>query len=158
MDNKGKQKTLERSKALATFLDSQFSFLGFKFGWDGILGLIPGVGDLFTTMLSFYIIVQAALIGCSPATLVRMTGNIVVENIVDAIPIIGNLFDFIWKANLKNTQLMERHLENPNRLKTQSRVSIAALLLAIALTLALVLFAAISTLFWLLGLLYNNAF
>lgn len=113
---------LKNLKTLSTWLDSQFQGpFGMRFGLDAILGLIPVVGDLTTTFASFYILVQAAQMGCSPSTIVRMGINIAIENFVDMFPLVGNIFDFFWKANNKNIKLIENHLVNPRKTTIQSR-------------------------------------
>lgn len=112
---------------LARFLDSKFSApFGFRFGWDGILGLIPGVGDIFTSTFSLYIIARAATLGCSVPVLLHMGLNVWLDNLFAVVPILGNVIDFIWKSNLKNLDLLERHLNNKVK-TTQSSLMVLAL-------------------------------
>lgn len=107
-------------------LDTQFKGpLGLRFGWDALLGLIPGVGDFFTTATSFYIIYQAAHLGASSSTLIRMALNVAIENVLEVIPVIGNIFDFYWKSNNRNIQLLENHLKQPTRETIKSRMILA---------------------------------
>lgn len=121
-------------KRLAAFLDSRFPLpFGLRIGWDGILGLIPGVGDLITNVLAFTILAQAVRLKCPPSVLARMGANLLVENLVDAIPIIGNFFDFFWKANLKNIALLERYQLNPKPETLRSRFLLASVLILILL-------------------------
>ncbi len=104
-------------------MDSKYQGpFGFRFGLDGILGLIPFVGDFFTTAISLYIVGQSALLGCSPSVLVRMGLNILFENLLDMIPVVGSVFDFVWKANNKNIELLESHLLNPAGATFKSRL------------------------------------
>ena len=125
-------------RALTHFLDQKYRGpWGWRFGWDGLLGLVPILGDMVTNAMSVYIILRAAQIGCPPSVLIRMGLNLLTENLVDAIPFVGNLFDFFWKANTKNLNLVEAHLANPTRTQNSSRwlvglvlVSIMALVLA----------------------------
>lgn len=127
---------LNQLRMLGKMLDSRFQGpLGIRYGFDGIIGLLPIFGDLVTSALSLYIIIQAAALGCTPATLTRMALNVMIENIIDMIPLAGNLFDFVWKANLKNLALIESHLANPQKVTWQSRTTI----LCIALVFILVL-------------------
>lgn len=107
---------------LAHLLDTRFEFMGIRFGLDGLVGLLPVVGDFVTTGISLYIIHQAWTLGCSKATLVRMGLNVAVESVLDMIPLVGNLFDFYWKANIKNLKLLDAHLANPARVEKRSRV------------------------------------
>ncbi len=120
-------------------MDSQFRLGGFRFGLDGVLGLIPGVGDIVTTGISIYIIAEAARAGCSPTTLIRMALNLALENIADMVPILGNVFDFLWKSNTRNIALLDQHLANPKHTTHQSR----GVLLAIVLCLLGVLFTSL---------------
>ncbi len=120
-------------KFLSEKLDSQFKLpFGIKIGWDGIIGLIPGVGDLLTTSFSFYILVRAAALGCPPSLIFRMGINILIESIVDVIPLVGNLFDFFWKSNLKNVRLIEQYVERPQKTTWASRAIVFAFILAFA--------------------------
>jgi hypothetical protein len=98
-------------KFLATWLDNVFVVPGtnLRFGLDPIIGLIPIVGDLATTIISLYIISAAAQMQVPKSTLARMGLNIVIDSVVGAIPLAGNIFDFAWKANALNMQLLERH-------------------------------------------------
>lgn len=128
-----REEGLAEIRKLAHLLDSRFRLpFGWKIGWDGILGLIPGIGDIATNSLSLYIIFRAALLGCPPSVLLRMGLNLAVDNLLDLIPLLGNLFDFVWKANNKNLALLESYLLRPRRVTIASRV-------LIALTLALIL-------------------
>lgn len=123
---------LKRLQSLATLMDSQFQGpFGFRFGLDGLLGLIPVFGDLVTTLASIYILIQAAQMGCTPSTLIRMAVNIAVESIIDMIPVLGSIFDFIWKANNKNISLLERHVQNPRAVTVQSRIFIGVLIISL---------------------------
>ncbi|WP_303904623.1 DUF4112 domain-containing protein [Thiohalomonas denitrificans] len=83
---------------------------GFRIGLDGIIGLIPGVGDAAGAVVSSVIVGQAARFGVPAGVLLRMIGNILIETIIGSIPVLGDLFDFAWKANLKNFDLLKRHM------------------------------------------------
>lgn len=78
-----------------------------RIGTDPFIGLIPGVGDLMTTGLSVYIIYAAARIGAPTITLFKMIGNVFVDASLGAFPIVGDIFDFGWKANRKNMTLLK---------------------------------------------------
>lgn len=133
-----KEEKLIKLKALAKLMDSQFQGpLGFKYGLDALLGLIPGLGDILTSGVSLYIIIQSALLGCNSTILFRMGLNVFVENIFDMIPILGNVFDFVWRSNNKNIALLELHLLKPAEATFQSRlvlgfVSFSILLLLVS--------------------------
>jgi hypothetical protein len=96
---------------LSEILDSAFAIPGtrFRIGLDGILGLIPGIGDATGAALSIYLIFEAARLGLPLSTLLRMVGNIAIETVVGAIPIVGDIFDIAWKANMRNMALVRTH-------------------------------------------------
>lgn len=86
-----------------------------RFGLDPILGLIPGVGDAAGAVLAGWILVEAIRVGASRATVLRIAGNVALDAGLGALPFIGDIFDFAWKANLRNVALLERHLAQPER-------------------------------------------
>lgn len=87
-------------RRLAWLLDSSIRLPGgFRIGLDGIIGLIPGVGDLLASSLSMYIIGQAARLNVPAIVLVRMVENVALELVVGSIPVIGDIFGFAFKAN-----------------------------------------------------------
>lgn len=99
---------LRRLDKLSRLLDNAFAIPGtrFRIGLDGILGLIPGIGDATGAALSIYLIVQAARLGLPVSTLLRMVGNVALETVVGAVPIVGDVFDIAWKANIRNMALL----------------------------------------------------
>ncbi|MEZ2347219.1 DUF4112 domain-containing protein [Terriglobus sp. RCC_193] len=96
--------------ALAHLLDDFLRIPGtqIRFGLDGIIGLIPGIGDILGAMASWIIILAAWLRGVPRITLARMFTNVAIETIVGTVPILGDAFDIAWKANRKNFALLER--------------------------------------------------
>ena len=98
-------------ETLAKWLDAKFRVPGtnFRFGLDGLVGLIPGVGDLSTFAISGYLVLLMAKNGASGYILARMILNIVIDAAFGAIPFVGDLFDFAHKANLKNMRLMQQY-------------------------------------------------
>ena len=139
---------------LSKILDSQFKTpWGFRFGLDGLLGLIPGVGDFSTSALSLYIVFRAVQLGLPSTTLLLMLKNLAIENLVQAIPFLGNIFDFFWKANIRNLKLIQA---TQNKAKTlQERTSkemILTSLWVLFLGIFLVLFSLASSSFLILYL------
>ncbi|MBY6204520.1 DUF4112 domain-containing protein [Halomonas denitrificans] len=110
-DTAPNEEALARVRQLARLLDSSISLPGgYRIGLDGLIGLIPGIGDAAAASISAYIVVQAARMGASTTTLIRMMGNILLELLVGIVPVLGDLFDFVWKANNRNVALLERNL------------------------------------------------
>ena len=93
-----------------------------RFGVDPILGLIPGVGDAAGAALAVWILVEAVRMGASRATVLRIAGNVALDAGLGAVPFVGDIFDFAWKANLRNVALLERHLATPDRAARADRL------------------------------------
>lgn len=108
---------LARLRRLAWVLDNSIPLPnGWRIGLDPLLGLIPGVGDFVSGAASFYILYEGARMGLPGRVLFRMLGNVGIELLIGAIPVAGDLFDFVWKANAMNLALVEKHydpLANP---------------------------------------------
>lgn len=104
---------LQRLEWLAANLDDKFHFPGTKirFGWDSVIGLIPVLGDTTTTLLSAYFMWEANRLGISKWTLWRMLGNVGIDFVVGAVPIVGDLCDVTWRANRKNLRLLKKELD-----------------------------------------------
>ena len=101
---------LARLDRLADQLDARFSILGIRFGWDSILGLIPGIGDVATAAPGVYIITEAARMGVRRSVLARMGVNSAVDLVVGGIPVLGDLLDVAFKANRRNIALLKREM------------------------------------------------
>jgi hypothetical protein len=115
--------SLQRLRKLSRLLDNAISIPGttFRIGLDPILGLLPGAGDFVGTALSAYIVIEAARLGLPRDTLGRMVFNILTESVLGVVPVLGDLFDFAWKANTKNMELLEAHLNVPRESEKASR-------------------------------------
>ncbi len=129
---------LDRLRRLGYLLDNSIPIPGtpFRIGWETIVGLVPGIGDLVGGGFSAYIIVQAARMGVPPSLLVRMGWNLLVDLAVGAIPVLGDLFDAGFKANMRNLALLERHTQVPGASRRASRGFVV--LLAVVLGLVVV--------------------
>ena len=103
---------VQRVRVLAKLLDNSIPIPGtsWKIGFDPLVGLIPGIGDLIGAVLSGYIILEAAQAEVPTLTLVRMLVNVGIDTVLGAIPALGDVFDAVWKSNMKNVALLERHL------------------------------------------------
>ena len=103
---------LKRVRLLSRLLDEQFRIPGTtqRIGLDGLLGLIPGVGDTAGALLSTYILYEAIRLGVPKTVLLRMVANIGIDTVVGAVPVVGDIFDIAWKANKKNAALLHAYL------------------------------------------------
>lgn len=93
---------------LSYYLDGLFRVpgTGWRFGLDSLIGLIPNVGDTLTVLPSFYILLAGVRYGVPKITLLRMAANIGLDYLVGSIPLLGDAFDFAWKANQQNMDLI----------------------------------------------------
>ena len=112
MQTMSKQKSaISNVESMATWMDSRFTIPGTKirFGLDALIGLIPGAGDFATLFISGYMINILARNGASGFVVARMALNIVIDAILGSIPILGDIFDVAFKANVRNMKLMREH-------------------------------------------------
>lgn len=116
------EERLAQVKWLASLMDDRFAVPGtrLRFGWDSVLGLFPGLGDVLTSAISLLIVHHAWQTGASRFTIARMLGNVGID-FVGAVPFLGDVFDVVWKANRKNASLLEQHLRRQAERKRTSR-------------------------------------
>lgn len=107
-----RERVLRRLDRLANVLDTciPVPFLRTRIGIDGLIGLVPGIGDAATGALSLYFVAEAWRLGVPVTTILRMLGNVGVDTVIGAIPVAGDLFDFAYKANRRNVELLRRAL------------------------------------------------
>jgi hypothetical protein len=100
---------IARIDALATLLDTAFILPGInvRFGFDALIGLVPGIGDAITTAMSLYIVHEARQLGAPRHLIVRMLGNVLLDGLVGAVPLVGDAFDVLWRANRRNVRLLQ---------------------------------------------------
>ena len=103
---------LRRVETLAYWLDDRYRVPGtrYRVGLDGLVGLIPGIGDVVTSTLTAYIVYQAWRLGIPAGTLMRMVANLGIDTVVGIVPLVGDLLDIGFKANRRNLRLLHRHL------------------------------------------------
>ena len=150
---------MRRVRVLAKLLDDSIGIPGtrWKIGFDPIVGLIPGIGDLIGAILSGYIILEAARADVPAVTLVRMLANVGIDTVLGAVPAIGDLFDAAWKSNSMNVALLERHLSgDPAAVARDKRnslglIAMAVIVLIVILGAGLALGIAAARLLWSLG-------
>ena len=141
----------ETLRRLEILLDEAFRipFTRIRFGIDGIIGLVPGLGDVLAGALSLIIPIAAWIRGVPYVTLVRMAVNLGIGVLVGSIPILGDAFDIGWKANRRNYLLLQRHLGEPRRHTRKDWLFLAALACGIALIFAIPIVLTIWLLVWL---------
>ena len=135
---------------VAYLLDSQFQLPGtrFRFGLDPLLGLLPVVGDLSTTVVSVALLLTMMRHGASGAVVVRMALNILLDTVLGAVPLAGNVFDFAYKSNERNVALLRRHYAE-GRHTGSGRGLALFVLLAFLILVGLVAWGSAALLHWL---------
>ncbi len=103
---------LNRIRRLSYLMDSSFRipFVGWKVGLDPILGIIPGAGDLISTAVSIYIISLSVRFNLPISKVIQMILNVSIETLLGTVPILGDIFDAYYKSNIRNLEILEKHL------------------------------------------------
>jgi hypothetical protein len=145
-------RTLVELERVSRYLDDLFVVpgTGYRIGLDPLLGLVPGVGDVVTSAASAYIVAQAAAAGVPRATLARMLIVLLVDAVVGSLPLVGDVFDAVWKANARNVGLAESRLARPAA-ATADRRYVAAVTVGVTLALVAVGLGAGVAAWWALG-------
>lgn len=133
---------------VAALLDDIFRLPGtqIRFGLDALIGWIPGVGDAMTGVASFLIVFASWRRGAKGVTLARMAANVLLETAIGAIPVAGDVFHVIWKANRRNYRLLLREREQPGASSHRDWMFLGVLLFAVIAAAAI----PITMLIWLL--------
>jgi hypothetical protein len=139
-------------QGLEILLDEAFPVPGtrFRFGIDGIIGLVPGLGDVLAGLLSAIIPIAAWTRGVPYITLVRMAVNLGIGVLVGTIPVFGDIFDVAFKPNRRNYRLLQRHLGNPRRHTGRDWAFLLLLVAGLALVFAIPVVLVVWFLAWLL--------
>jgi hypothetical protein len=116
--NLTREQRLARLDALAKLLDVAFILPGtnIRYGIDGLIGLIPVVGDLITTAISLWLVREARALGAPWHITARMLGNVALDGVVGIIPIAGDAFDVMFRANVRNVRMLKRWMDKQPRL------------------------------------------
>ena len=124
MNGEAEDEALRRLEALAKLMDTAFVVPGtnVRFGLDGVIGLVPGIGDVVSGLVSSYLIWEARRLGVSKWVLGRMMANTLLDTTIGAIPLAGDFFDVMFRANVKNMALLRRHLERKGASRTPPTV------------------------------------
>jgi hypothetical protein len=136
IDDTDARDRVRRLRSLANLFDSAIPLpFGMRIGLDPILGLIPGVGDAIGAIVAVFILIEGANIGVPRSILWRMVGNVLLDGLVGSVPLLGDLFDFAFKANSRNVELLERYRFDPKGTQQSSRLflTVAALISFLAL-------------------------
>lgn len=113
-----KQNHLNIARKVSKLLDTKFTIWKFKFGLDPILGLVPGIGDIITATLSFYIVFVAIFHRISVLRIMQMIFYVLIDLTIGEIPILGDLLDFAIKPNIKNLAILEKEIAKKIRQKS----------------------------------------
>lgn len=121
--------------SLARLMDSRFNIPGSKirFGMDSVIGLIPGVGDIISFLISGYILSTAAKLGASNYVMARMTLNAGLDAIIGSIPILGDIFDIGFRANQRNIRLLQQHYKEGRHRGSATKVIIPVVIVLLAM-------------------------
>ena len=138
-DEREVEATLDRLHGISHLLDNAFRVPGtnYRIGLDPLLGLLPVVGDAPGAALAAYIVVEAAYLGVPRETLLRMLFNLVVDATVGSLPVVGDVFDAVWKANARNVQLLEARRGDPDSGAADRRFLVVATACLLGFVLAL---------------------
>jgi hypothetical protein len=151
-----RESTIARLRSLTHLLDNALPIPGTKhrIGIDPIIGLLPGGGDIAMSLVSVYIVVEAARLGLPRASLARMMWNLILDALLGAVPMAGDFVDLAWKANSKNLALIEAHLAQS---RTQEKADYLFVVLLIVVFLSIVVAISSLTIF-LIGAIWNAIF
>jgi hypothetical protein len=101
-----------RLRRIAKLMDSEFRVpvIGLRVGADAVLGLVPGIGDALSGLIGAYLIYEARRLGIPRSALVRMIANVAFDTAIGAIPVAGDIWDFFFRSNDRNMQILARHI------------------------------------------------
>jgi hypothetical protein len=108
---------MQALRHVSQLLDSAFEVpgTGYRVGMDPIVGLVPVLGDLISPLFTIGLLWQSRDLDVPKVVQLRMVMNVVIDTVIGAMPIVGDLFDFAWKANLRNMALLEEHAYEERR-------------------------------------------
>jgi hypothetical protein len=108
-----RREALDRLDRVTQLLDTALVIPGtnIRFGADAIVGLVPGIGDAITTAISAWVIYEARRLGAPRHLVARMVGNVALDGLVGAVPLLGDVFDLMFKSNRKNIRLLRAWMD-----------------------------------------------
>jgi hypothetical protein len=118
-----KQAALARLNRFSQMADNAIGipFTRFRVGLEPIIGLVPVLGDVAGLLMSLYVLLEAHRAGASTRVKLQMVRNMLIDFFGGLVPIVGDVFDFAWKANVRNTQLLREHLETELNVQQKPR-------------------------------------
>jgi hypothetical protein len=152
---------IERSlDELSRWMDGLFRIpgTGWRIGLDALVGLVPGVGDMATTAVSFYILAAGVRYRVSKATLLRMGLNLGIDYLVGSVPFVGDIFDAAWKANQKNVELLKERATVSAEEARRGRISDWLFVIVVMLVLLALLGLSIAVSLYILSWLFGRLF
>ncbi len=159
MDTLQKQIEVEKSlDDLAFYLDDLFRIpgVGWRFGLDALIGLIPNLGDTITFLPSLYILFAGVRYGVPKITLLRMAFNLGLDYVVGLIPFIGDAFDFVWKANNQNMNLIRTRAAGHGKGTTSDYLFVVGLVAVLAVVLVGSILGSVYVFAWLVWAITNG--
>ncbi len=104
------RRALEHSGRVAKLMDYQLGKGPFRFGLDAVIGLIPGVGDVATGAIGLYLLKLANDVGMPKHKMAGMVANLAIDTVIGSIPLVGDIFDFGFRAHQRNAEIIRRHI------------------------------------------------
>jgi hypothetical protein len=146
-------KNIKQLERWAWLLDNSIRIPGtsIRMGFDSLIGLIPGIGDVTGGALSSYLLLQAVSSGIPSVVIARMVVNVVFDTLIGMIPLVGDIFDIAFKANQRNIELMTNYYNSPREAVKRNTISILIISISLISVLALVIWIAIKVFIWLIN-------
>lgn len=120
----GPEESVARLEAVGRLMDGAFVLPGtnIRLGLDAIIGLVPVAGDVISGLVSSYLIWEARQLGAPRWLIARMMANTFLDTTLGVIPLVGDAFDLMFRANMKNMALLRRHMEKRGLTRTAGLV------------------------------------
>ena len=108
MSTRDRGRDFERLDRLATLLDNSIRIPGtrIRVGLDGLIGLVPGIGDSLMLLAGLYVVLRARMLGAPMSIILQMLVNLALDFVVGSVPVLGDIFDIAFKANIRNVDLL----------------------------------------------------
>jgi hypothetical protein len=145
-------KGLERYTLLTHLFDQAFRVPGTKwrFGLDALLGLLPGAGDVVGALVGAYGILVARELGAPASIQLRMLANVALDALTGAVPIAGDIFDFVFKAHVRNRVLLEQWMQQPHATARKSSAILVVIPLVLIAIVIGAIWLAVACIYWLI--------